>query len=44
VENYFAINEDTHIKNTIIGTNGIGGLPTGKYREGYPKSSYFRKY
>lgn len=29
------------IDNTITGTKGIGGLQTrGKYREGYPKSSY----
>jgi sporulation peptidase YabG len=30
------------LENTITGTKGIGGLQTrGKYREGYPKSSYF---
>lgn len=29
------------LENTITGTKGIGGLQTrGKYREGYPKSSY----
>lgn len=29
------------LKNTITGTKGIGGLQTrGKYREGFPKSSY----
>ena len=29
------------IDNTITGIKGIGGLQTrGKYREGYPKSSY----
>ena len=29
------------IENTITGTKGIGGLQTrGKYREGYPKSTY----
>ena len=29
------------IENTITGIRGIGGLQTrGKYREGYPKSSY----
>ncbi|MDK2827237.1 MAG: spore coat assemly protein [Clostridium butyricum] len=29
------------IENTITGINGVGGLQTrGKYREGYPKSSY----
>ena len=30
------------LENTITGIKGIGGLQTrGKYREGYPKSSYF---
>jgi spore coat assembly protein len=29
------------LENTITGTKGIGGLQTrGKYREGFPKSSY----
>ncbi|MFA9397262.1 MAG: sporulation peptidase YabG [Clostridiaceae bacterium] len=39
VENTVSIKEA--IENTITGTKGIGGLQTrGKYREGYPKSSY----
>ncbi|MEG1482754.1 sporulation peptidase YabG [Clostridium sp.] len=42
---YTKINEVVSIKdvidNTITGIKGIGGLQTrGKYREGYPKSSY----
>jgi spore coat assemly protein len=29
------------LENTITGTGGIGGLQTrGKYREGFPKSSF----